>query len=191
MLLEKKEPRNERSALTCASLLLSASFYIPAKAADELPGTAAHPDWKVLAADKGHVAIINAKGEVEWEVPIGHTSHDIAMLPNGNFLLHTSDTTIEEMTPDKQVVWKHVSTPTDAKRGVQIHAFQRLANGNTMVSESGNCRIIEVDKDDKIVKEFPAHRRAPQHPQRHPPRAHARQWPLPRRPRIRRNHPRI
>ena len=24
-----------------------------------------------------------------------------------------------------------------------------------MVSESGNCRIIEVDKDDKIVKEFP------------------------------------
>jgi hypothetical protein len=123
--------------------------------ADDLPGTAAHPNWKVLAQDKGHVAIINAKGEVEWEAKLGATSHDIALLPNGNFLLHVSDTTIEEMTPDKKIVWTHVSAPTDSKGHVQIHAFQRLENGNTMVSESGNCRIIEVDKDDKIVKEFP------------------------------------
>jgi outer membrane protein assembly factor BamB len=66
-----------------------------------------------------------------------------------------SDTRIEEITPDKKVVWKHESKATDGHKGVQIHAFQRLANGNTMVSESGNARIIEVDKDDKIVKEFP------------------------------------
>ena len=30
-----------------------------------------------------------------------------------------------------------------------------LADGNTMVAETGNKRIIEVDKDDKIVKEVP------------------------------------
>jgi hypothetical protein len=52
-------------------------------------------------------------------------------------------------------VWKHVSKPTEGHKGVQIHAFQRLENGNTMISESGNARIIEVDKEDKIVKEFP------------------------------------
>jgi hypothetical protein len=62
---------------------------------------------------------------------------------------------VDEMTPDHRIVWKYVPAPTDAKRGVQIHAVQRLANGNTMVSESGNCRIVEVDKDGKIVKEFP------------------------------------
>jgi len=110
---------------------------------------------KVLAQDKGHVVVLNEKGDVEWEVPCKFTSHDIALLPNGNYLLHMSDTTIEEMTPDKQVVWKHESKPTEGHKAVQIHAFQRLANGNTMVSEAGNARIIEVDKDDKIVKEFP------------------------------------
>ncbi len=138
----------------CASLAVMCLLNLMARA-DDLPGTAAHPDWKVLAQDKGHVAIINAKGEVEWEVPMGPTSHDIALLPNGNFLLHAGDTTIVEMTPDKKIVWKHVSVPTEGHKGVQIHAFQRLADGNTMVSESGNARIIEVDKDDKIVKEFP------------------------------------
>jgi hypothetical protein len=110
---------------------------------------------RVLAQDKGHVVILNEKGDVEWEVPCRYTSHDIDLLPNGNFLLHMSDTKIVEMTPEKKIVWTHESKPTDAKRGVQIHAFQRLENGNTMISESGNCRIIEVDKDDKIVKEIP------------------------------------
>ena len=75
-------------------------------------------------------------------------------LANGNYLLHTGDTTIVEMTPDKKVVWKHVSKAMPGSKGIQIHGFQRLADGNTMVAEAGNCRIIEVDKDDKIVKEF-------------------------------------
>jgi hypothetical protein len=122
-------------------------------------GLAAHAaettGHRVLAQDKGHVVILSEKGDVEWEVPCRFTSHDIALLPNGNYLLHMSDTKIVEMTPEKKVVWTHESKPTDPKRGVQIHAFQRLENGNTMVSESGNCRIIEVDKDDKIVKEIP------------------------------------
>ena len=67
------------------------------------------PNYKVLAEDKGHVMVINAKGEVEWEIPCPGTSHDIAMLPSGNYLIHLSDTVIEEFTPDKKVVWKHVS----------------------------------------------------------------------------------
>ena len=37
----------------------------------------------------------------------------------------------------------------------KLHAFERLPNGNTMVAESGNQRIIEVDKDGKIVHEIP------------------------------------
>jgi hypothetical protein len=110
---------------------------------------------KVLAQDKGHVVVLNEKGEVEWEVPCKFTSHDIGLLPSGNYLLHMSDTTIVEMTPDKNIVWNHESKPTPGHTAVQIHAFQRLENGNTMVSEAGNARIIEVDKDDKIVKEFP------------------------------------
>jgi PQQ-like domain len=111
---------------------------------------------RVLAVDNGHAAIVNAKGEVEWEVPLKHDAHDIAMLPGGNVLLHTGPTTVVEMTPDKKIVWRHEAKPKPGYLGaIEIHSFQRLDNGLTMISESGNRRIIEVDKDDKIVREIP------------------------------------
>src|SRR5262249_37471428 len=34
------------------------------------------------------------------------------------------------------------------------HAFQRLPDGLTMIAESGNRRIIEVDKDGRIVRQI-------------------------------------
>lgn len=121
-----------------------------AKAAD------APPQHRVLAVDNGHAAIVNAKGEVEWEAPCKHDAHDIAMLPSGNVLLHTGPTTVVEMTPEKKIVWRHESKPKAGYKGaIEIHSFQRLADGLTMIAESGNRRIIEVDKDDKIVHEIP------------------------------------
>ena len=43
------------------------------------------PVYRVLARDKGHVAIVNARGEVEWEVPCDTDAHDIAMLDPNSF----------------------------------------------------------------------------------------------------------
>ena len=115
----------------------------------------AEPAYRVLAQDNGHAAIVNAQGKVEWEVECKHSSHDIALLENGNLLLHTGHTTIVEMTPDKKVVWQYEAKPKAGYSGrIEIHAFQRLASGLTMVAESGNRRIVEVDKDGKIVKEI-------------------------------------
>jgi hypothetical protein len=114
------------------------------------------PNYRVLAQDKGHVAIVNAKGEVEWEVPCRYDSHDIAQLPNGNFLLHMGPKTIVELTPEKKVAWKYEAKPKAGYKGqIEIHAFQRLDNGLTMVAESGNRRIVEVDKEGHIVHEMP------------------------------------
>jgi outer membrane protein assembly factor BamB len=114
------------------------------------------PSYKVLGQDKGHVAIINAKGEVGWEVACAYDSHDIALLPNGSFLLHTGPATVVEMTSEKKVVWKYEAKPKAGYTGrVEVHAFQRLDNGLTMVAESGNRRIVEVDRDGKIVREVP------------------------------------
>jgi hypothetical protein len=114
-----------------------------------------HPGHRVLAQDKGHVAIVGTDGKVEWEVECKYNSHDIHLLPNGNFLLHTAAATVTEMTPKKEVVWKYEARPKEGYKGrVEVHAFQRLADGNTMVAESGNKRIVEVDKDGKIVKEI-------------------------------------
>jgi len=115
---------------------------------------AAEPAYRVLGQDNGHAAIVGANGKVEWEVECKHNSHDIALLENGNLLLHTGHTTIVEMTPDKKVVWKYEAKPKEGYQGrIEIHAFQRLADGLTMVAESGNRRIVEVDRDGKIVKE--------------------------------------
>jgi hypothetical protein len=132
----------------CLALLLGVSSV--ARAAE---GPAGH---KVLVQDKGHIVVINEKGEVEWETKCGYTSHDMAVLPNGNYLLNTGPAKVVEMRPaDQKIVWQWESKPIPPKKGVEIHAFQRLADGNTMIAESGNARIIEVNKDGKIVKEFP------------------------------------
>lgn len=115
---------------------------------------ATNAGYRVLAQDKGRVAIIGRDGKIEWEVECKHNSHDIALLPNGNLLLHTTPVTVVELTPKKEVVWKYEAKPKEGYKGrVEVHAFQRLADGNTMVAESGNRRIVEVNKDGKIVKE--------------------------------------
>ena len=112
------------------------------------------PAYRVLGADRGHVAIVNARGEVEWEAPAAAEVHDLTLLPNGNVLFPTDPTTVVEMTPAKKVVWRHVARPKAGYAGrVEVHAFQRLADGLTMIAESGNRRIIEVDQDDRIVHE--------------------------------------
>ncbi len=113
--------------------------------------------YRVLGADKKHVVIVDPSGKIEWEMPNPEAReiHDIQFLPNGNVLYQTGYTTVVEVNKDKQIVWKYDSKliPENTKR-VEIHSFQRLKNGLTMISESGNGRIIEVDKDGKIVNEI-------------------------------------
>ncbi len=131
------------------SLLL---LLVPAVAAAADP--VAH---RVMAADHatGKLAIINAKGEVEWEFANKHDVHDLQLLANGNILTQTSGTNVVEISPEKKIVWKYEAKPKDGYKGrVEVHSFQRLADGNTMVAEGGNSRIVEVDKDGKIVKEI-------------------------------------
>src|SRR5262245_19356298 len=111
---------------------------------------------RVLAQDNGHVAIVGRDGKVEWEVECKYNSHDIHLLANGNLLLHTGPATVTEMTPEKKVIWQYESKPKAGYSGrVEVHAFERLDDGNTMIAESGNRRIVEVDKDGRIVKELP------------------------------------
>ena len=109
------------------------------------------PARRVLAGDDSthRLAIIAADGKIEWEIKVG-AIHDAHILPNGNMLLQQGWTKVQEVTPDKQVVWEYDAAKANAGQRVEIHAFQRLENGNTMIVESGAARIIEVDKDGKI-----------------------------------------
>jgi len=107
---------------------------------------------------KNIVAICDTNGKILWSHKTaggktGHEGHhDIQLLDNGNILFHENWTTIIEMTLDKKVVWTYDSSTMNGNKGkrVDVHAFQRLPNGLTMIAESGVGRIIEVDKDGKI-----------------------------------------
>jgi hypothetical protein len=103
------------------------------------------PSYRILAADKGHVALVNAQGEVEWEVPAAAEVHDLALLPDGNVLFPTGPTTVAEMTPEKTVVGQHTARPKAGYTGrVEVHAFPRLADGRTPIAESGNARLLSA-----------------------------------------------
>ena len=111
---------------------------------------------RVLGEDGGRVAIVDEKGKVEWEYRTGAQSHDLWLLPNGNVLLAAGPATVAEVTPDKEVVWKYEAKPKAGYEGrIEVHAFQPLEGGLVMVAESGNRRIVEVNREGAIVHEVP------------------------------------
>lgn len=120
-----------------------------------LPGQIG-PARRVLGADDStrKLAIIAPDGSVEWETKVG-AIHDAWVLPDGNILYQQGWTKIIEVTPDKRTVWEYDSATMNGNEGkrVEVHAFQRLADGSTMIAESGPARIIEVDKAGKILRE--------------------------------------
>src|ERR1041384_6671302 len=111
---------------------------------------------RVLAADDStqRLAIVAADGSLEWEIKIS-AIHDAWVLPNGNVLFQQGWTKILEVTPDKKTVWEYDAAKMNGNEGkrVEVHAFQRLDNGLTMIAESGRARIIEVDKEGKMQRE--------------------------------------
>ncbi len=144
--------------IVIASLLSLVGFWSLSTAHADKPVAplGAEVSHRLVAQDRGRVLILDADGKIEWETPCGYTSHDISALPSGNLLLNTGPHTVVEMTPKKEIVWQWDGKPKAPYAGnVEIHGFQRLKNGNTMIAETGNLRIIEVDKSGSIVKEVP------------------------------------
>jgi outer membrane protein assembly factor BamB len=136
---------------------MSLALIFAAAAISVLPAEAADSGRRFAASDssKKRIAIIDRKGDIEWEYKIG-SLHDLHVLPTGNVLFQTSMTRLLEVDPKTdKVVWEYDSASSNGNKGrpVQVHAFQRLADGVTMIAESGPARIIEVDKSGKLLKE--------------------------------------
>ncbi len=114
---------------------------------------------RLLTADSssGRVAVIDEAGQTEWEMKIGPL-HDLHMLDNGHVLLQTDWTTVVEVDPQTdEIVWQYDSAGSGGNEGkqIEVHAFQRLDNGHTMIAESGVSRIIEVNSEGHIVNSIP------------------------------------
>ncbi|QDU92588.1 outer membrane protein assembly factor BamB family protein [Lignipirellula cremea] len=102
---------------------------------------------------KNVIALCERDGSVLWKIATagpqrGHAGHhELQMLENGHLLFHDDWDTVKEMKLDGTVVWSYQSSG--------VHAFSRLADGNTMIAESGSGRILLVDPAGKIVKATP------------------------------------
>ncbi|MEP3481058.1 MAG: PQQ-binding-like beta-propeller repeat protein [Fuerstiella sp.] len=126
-------------------------------------------DRRFIAADSSRktLAIIAADGTTEWQRKIGPL-HDLHVLPNGNVLFQDTWTHVLEVNPKTdQTIWEYDSKddPANEDRRIEIHAFQRLSDGSTMIVESGSARILEVSAAGDIVKKIPLKVTAP-HPHR-------------------------
>lgn len=122
------------------------------------------PGRRFLAGDDStrRLAIIAPDGSFERELKVGGI-HDAHLLANGNILTQQGFQKVVELAPDGKVVWEYDSGKMNGNAGqrIEVHAFQRLENGLTMIAESGAGRIIEVDQDGKIHKEVKLKRNKP------------------------------
>jgi hypothetical protein len=128
------------SCVLCLFVLTAVAFAQPATAVR-------HP---FLCTDNGlgKVLIVSEQGDITWEIA-APGCQDCWRLPNGN-ILFTHVHGVQEVTPEKQVVWEY-----KAPDGTEVHNCQPLADGNVMVAECGTKRIIEVDRQGTIVKSIP------------------------------------
>jgi outer membrane protein assembly factor BamB len=116
------------------------------------------PSRRFITADssKGRIAIIDASGKTEWEYKIGPL-HDLHVLSDGHVLFPATWTHLIEVDPQSnKVVWQYDSAKQNGNEGkaVEVHAFQRLDDGVTMIAESGVSRIIEVDRGGKLLRQI-------------------------------------
>lgn len=117
------------------------------------------PSFHVLITDQGNNRIIevNLAKQIVWTFPpVGDTNADdqlsspnsAELLENGNVLIaDLNDNRAIEVTPSEQIVQTFTAGGT-----VGAVAFaSRLPNGDTLLTDSGNADIVEVDTNDAVV----------------------------------------
>jgi outer membrane protein assembly factor BamB len=127
-----------------------------ATAAESPTAVQTGPGRRVIAADDSTrtLAAIGPDGRVEWQLPCGRI-HDLQLLPDGHLLYQDGWTRIVELDNDRKPIWQYdAKTNGNADRPVEVHAFQRLPDGTTMIVESGPARILEVDRGGTVVRQI-------------------------------------
>lgn len=125
-------------------------------AADASAAEVSAPRYGVIGQDKNQLVQFDEQGKVLWTLPDIGPVHRIQLLPNGNILTQDGWTRIIELDGDRKVVWEYDAGKSNGNAGkkLEVHAFQRLDDGRTMIVENGIGRIIEVDAAGHIVHEL-------------------------------------
>lgn len=146
--------RRLRDTIAALAILVAAH---PPTRGEAPPALQTGTPRQVIAADSSRktLASIGPDGRVEWTIPC-NAIHDLHLLPDGHLLYQDGWTRIVEIDGNRVSVWKYDARGNgNADRPVEVHAFQRLPDGTTMIVESGPARIIEVDRAGAVVREIP------------------------------------
>lgn len=111
---------------------------------------------KLILQGNDKLVMLGSDGSAGWEMKWGGI-HDIHVLPNGHVLVQQGAAKVAEIdSQTDQVVWSYDSATQNGNVGkpVEVHAFQPLEDGHLMIAESGPARIIEIDREGKLLKEI-------------------------------------
>lgn len=102
-----------------------------------------------FVAGPNFTGIIDEDGRESWNAGRAG-ARDGWVLPSGNVLIAWSDE-IREFTREKAVVFRYARSPENR----EIGTVERLANGNTLVTELGSKpRLLEVTPDGAVALQF-------------------------------------
>jgi len=108
-------------------------------------------DYPMFTTGSGRVCLYDINGNIVSTAPADNNS-DTWYLENGNFLF--ADGNIKEYDPQGILVWSY---SPEVQEGGGAYSCQRLPNGNTVVGENASGRVVEVDKESKVVFSFDTH----------------------------------
>jgi outer membrane protein assembly factor BamB len=124
-------------------------------------------DWLISFRLTNTVAIVDGvTGQLKWTWGRDQLSHqhNAQMLPGGNVLIFDngchrkrgpSYSRIVEVDPASgEIVWSYVNPTVLAFYSFMVSGCQRLANGNTLVTEGASGRLFEVTAEHEVVWEY-------------------------------------
>ena len=145
-------------------LHLNSINYLDVDAARAFPGAEAG-DVLISLRQIDVLAVLDiAEKKIKWAVRgPWRVQHDPDILPNGRMLVFDNrgdlknggTSRVLEFDPATlEIVWEYPDN-TDERLYTSIYGSQqRLPNGNTLISESNNGRLLEVTRDKQVVWEY-------------------------------------
>ena len=120
-------------------------------------------DWLISIRQLDLICMVNSKtAKVTWVWGSKELSkqHNPTLLTNGNILIFDNGvrmgySRIVELDPlQKKIVWEYKANPPEHFYSRSRGGAQRLANGNTLITESDRGHVFEVTPGGSVVWEF-------------------------------------
>ncbi|MBU1086299.1 MAG: arylsulfotransferase family protein [Candidatus Omnitrophica bacterium] len=129
----------------------------------DFPGLCKKGDILISCHNLNFIAILDEKTNKivwSWGQNVLDQAHHPTLLENGNILIfdngpHRKFSRVIELNPlTRKIVWQYPEHPSKDFFSEIQGACQRLANGNTLITESLKSHVLEVTKKGEIVWEF-------------------------------------